>query len=140
MPLTTVIAPSLCKCKMYCPAVLKSVPKVLFTKNLLQNKPNEMFSDNYDYAVPEAGTLPLLGTDNTLPMNRNRLSSISSRGPRLSLRSCPSDGKRVSCQFQLLAPKLSFELFLVTYTTGSTSCIKKEIRRNHSNRVPQTQT
>ncbi|XP_060535114.1 discoidin domain-containing receptor 2-like isoform X2 [Cylas formicarius] len=49
--------------------------------------------DNYDYAVPEAGTLPLLGSceQNTLPMTRNRINSTS-KNPRVSLRSTRSEG------------------------------------------------
>ncbi|XP_049818971.1 epithelial discoidin domain-containing receptor 1-like [Aethina tumida] len=76
---------------------------VMQMQDVLPSSIKKCSQDNYDYAVPEAGTLPLLGTDNTLPMNRNRLSSISSRGPRLSLRSCPSDGKRSPTQQEALA-------------------------------------
>nr|CAI5831270.1 unnamed protein product [Callosobruchus analis] len=48
-------------------------------------------NDAYEYAIPEA---PLLSSaeQNTLPMARNRLSSMSSRGPRVSLRSTHSEG------------------------------------------------
>ncbi|KAJ8935350.1 hypothetical protein NQ314_012879 [Rhamnusium bicolor] len=51
--------------------------------------------DAYDYAVPEAGTLPLLSASeqNTLPMARSRMSSVSSKGPRISLRSTHSEGR-----------------------------------------------
>ncbi|KAJ8953791.1 hypothetical protein NQ317_010766 [Molorchus minor] len=51
--------------------------------------------DAYDYAVPEPGTLPLLPSSeqNTLPIARSRMSSVSSKGPRISLRSTHSEGR-----------------------------------------------
>lgn len=54
-----------------------------------------MILDAYDYALPEAGTLPLLSNSeqNTLPVTRSRMSSISSKGPRVSIRSTYSEGR-----------------------------------------------
>ncbi|XP_030749295.1 discoidin domain-containing receptor tyrosine kinase B-like [Sitophilus oryzae] len=68
--------------------------------------------DNYDYAIPEGNTLPLLsGSDqNTLPMIRGRLSSNSCQNSknnqRVSLRSTRSEGaeaKRSPTQQDALA-------------------------------------
>lgn len=59
--------------------------------------------DSYDYAVPEAGTLPLLGNENSIPMARNRLSSFSTKGQRVSLRSTQSEGKRVLSQLKIIS-------------------------------------
>lgn len=54
-------------------------------------------SDAYDYAVPEAGTLPLLGSgsEDAAPVNRNRISSVSSKTQRNSSRSSHNEGKKV---------------------------------------------
>lgn len=53
--------------------------------------------DTYDYAVPEAGTMPLLGgNDDTLPVSRSRMSSVSSKGPRIPSRNSQVEGKKVS--------------------------------------------
>lgn len=51
--------------------------------------------DAYDYAVPEPGTLPLLGSDSTLPVARNRISSVSSKSQRASSRNSHNEGKNV---------------------------------------------
>lgn len=64
---------------------------------------NFFIVDAYDYAVPEAGTLPLLsnGNEDIVPSNRNHSGSISSRGQRNSVnnRNSHSEGKKVDGQF-----------------------------------------
>lgn len=80
------------------------------------------FLDAYDYAVPEAGTLPLLsnGGEDIAPSIRNHSGSVSSRGQRNSVnnRNSHSEGKKVSTQNNVLFysnPTMSF--FLVTHST-----------------------
>lgn len=62
------------------------------------------FTDTYEYAVPEAGTLPLLGNqENIAPITRSRISSISSKSQRISSsRKSQSDVKKSPTQHEAL--------------------------------------
>ncbi|KAH0810624.1 hypothetical protein GEV33_012167 [Tenebrio molitor] len=58
--------------------------------------------DAYDYAIPEPGTLPLLGSDNTLPMTRSRISSVSLKSQKMNSRNSHSEGKKSPTQQEAL--------------------------------------
>ncbi|KAB0797030.1 hypothetical protein PPYR_11091 [Photinus pyralis] len=57
-------------------SVVMEMQDVIANSSIKKYTPNH--SDAYDYAVPEAGTLPLLGADKTLPMTRTRMGSVTS--------------------------------------------------------------
>ncbi|KAL3275329.1 hypothetical protein HHI36_020096 [Cryptolaemus montrouzieri] len=75
-------------------------PVIIEMQDSLPNsikKPHISLTDTYDYAVPEAGTSPLLGhNDSTLPMSRSRMSSVSSKSQRISSRNSHGDVKKQS--------------------------------------------
>lgn len=48
----------------------------------------------YDYAIPEAGTIPLLSPEHTLP--RPHINSVGSDISRVTSKSSKTDGKKVS--------------------------------------------
>lgn len=62
------------------------------------------FSDGcYDYAVPEMGTVPLLGPDQTLPLPRPHINSVGSDISRATSRSLKTDGKKSPTQQDVLS-------------------------------------
>lgn len=63
----------------------------------------------YDYAVPEAGTIPLLSQEQTLPLPRPHFNSNASDISRATTRSSKTEGKKVKqCATNFLLPQKKY--------------------------------
>ncbi|XP_072398814.1 discoidin domain-containing receptor 2 isoform X3 [Diabrotica undecimpunctata] len=74
-------------------------PVVMEMQNTIQGTmkkyPIAAGKNNYDYVIPEGSNLPLLSESeqNTLPVSRSRLNSVTSKGPRMSIKSTHNDDR-----------------------------------------------